>query len=36
MSIWGFFVVMRFPNPDWIALPLLQTVYYVVGARLER
>lgn len=36
MSIWGFFVVMRFPNPDWLALPLLQTVYYLIGARIER
>lgn len=36
LSIWGFFLIMRFPNPDWIALPLLQTAYYVIGARVER
>ena len=35
LSIWGFFLIMRFPNPDWYALPLLETVYYVIGARLE-
>jgi hypothetical protein len=26
---------MRFPAPDWIAVPLLETVYYAAGARLE-
>ncbi len=36
VSVWGFFLVMRFPNPDWIALPLLQTAYYIIGARVER
>lgn len=36
MSVWGFFLVMRFPNPDWIALPLLQSLYYAAGAGLER
>lgn len=36
MSVWGFFLIMRFPHPDWIALPLLQTVYYAAAARLER
>ena len=35
MSIWGFFFVMRFPHDDWIALPILESVYYTVGARLE-
>lgn len=35
LSIWGFFLVMRFPHADWIALPILETVYYAVGARLE-
>lgn len=35
MSIWGFFFIMRYPEPDWIALPLLETVYYTVGSRLE-
>jgi methylene-fatty-acyl-phospholipid synthase len=36
LSIWGFFLVMRFPAPDWMLLPLLETAYYTAGARLER
>ena len=35
LSIWGFFLVMRFPNEDWYILPALETVYYVLGARYE-
>lgn len=35
LSIWGFFVVMRFPNIDWIYIPLLETVYYAWGAYHE-
>jgi hypothetical protein len=35
LTIWGFFVAMRFPHPDWYVLPILETVYYAVGARLE-
>lgn len=35
MSVWGFMLAMRFPNPDWIVLPLVSTVYYALGARLE-
>jgi len=35
LSIWGFFIIMRFPHDDWIVLPLLETVYYAVGARHE-
>lgn len=35
LSIWGLFLVMRYPNPDWIALPLLETVYYLVAMRFE-
>ena len=35
LSIWGFFLIMRFPHDDWIVLPLLETVYYAVGARHE-
>jgi hypothetical protein len=27
---------MRFPHADWFMLPALETVYYVVGAHLER
>jgi methylene-fatty-acyl-phospholipid synthase len=36
LSIWGFFLVMRFPHDDWYLLPALETVYYVVGAHFER
>jgi hypothetical protein len=35
LSIWGFFVIMRFPHDDWILLPLLQTFYYVLGPTLK-
>jgi methylene-fatty-acyl-phospholipid synthase len=36
LSIWGFFLVMRFPHPDWIALPIVETFYYALGAHHER
>lgn len=36
LSIWGVFLCLRFPNADWVALPLLQTVYYGIGARFEQ
>lgn len=36
LSIWGFFLVMRFPHDDWILLPLVETLYYGVGAYYER
>ena len=36
LSIWGFFLVMRFPHDDWYMLPALETVYYVLGAYFER
>jgi phosphatidyl-N-methylethanolamine N-methyltransferase len=35
-SIWGFFLVMRFPHIDWIILPIIETVYYGLGAWVER
>jgi phosphatidyl-N-methylethanolamine N-methyltransferase len=35
LSIWGFFLTMRFPHDDWYLLPTLETVYYVVGAYCE-
>jgi len=35
LSIWGFFLSLRFPAPDWIVLPTLETLYYVIGGRLE-
>jgi len=36
LSIWGLFLILRFPHGDWIALPLLETAYYYLGARAER
>jgi methylene-fatty-acyl-phospholipid synthase len=36
LSIWGFFLVMRFPHDDWYLLPILETVYYILGAYYER
>jgi methylene-fatty-acyl-phospholipid synthase len=36
LSIWGFFLVMRFPQPDWVVLPLLETAYYTLGSYVER
>ena len=36
LAIWGLFFAMRFPSPDWIVLPLLESIYYTAGARLER
>jgi phosphatidyl-N-methylethanolamine N-methyltransferase len=35
LSIWGFFLVARFPHHDWFAIPLVETVLYVIGACLE-
>jgi methylene-fatty-acyl-phospholipid synthase len=35
ISIWGFFLIMRFPNSDWIILPAIQTFYYALGAYFE-
>jgi methylene-fatty-acyl-phospholipid synthase len=36
LTIWGFFVLMRFPAPDWLVVPALETVYYALGAYFER
>lgn len=36
LTIWGFFIVARFPEDDWYVLPLLQTGYYLLGAYLEQ
>lgn len=36
LSIWGFFVIARYPAPDWIAVPLLETLYYAIGAMVEQ
>jgi hypothetical protein len=36
LLVWGFFVVMRFPAPDWYAVPLVESAYYVFISRAER
>ena len=36
ISIWGFFIATCYPRPDWFLLPLLETVYYCLGALLEQ
>ena len=36
LSIWGVFLMLRFPHDDWFVLPLLETFYYTLGARFER
>ena len=36
LSIWGFFIAMRFPRPDWYLLPSLETVFYFLGAYFEQ
>ena len=35
IAIWGFFFLMRFPAADWLAIPMLETIYYVAGAHFE-
>lgn len=35
LTIWGVFLLMRFPHDDWLLIPALETVYYAVGAVLE-
>jgi methylene-fatty-acyl-phospholipid synthase len=34
-SIWGVMLILRYPAPDWIGLPMIETIYYWLGARLE-
>lgn len=36
LSIWGLFLLMRFPHDDWYLLPLVETVYYALGAYVEQ
>lgn len=35
MTIWGFFLIARFPHDDWVLLPILETIYYTAGSYLE-
>jgi len=36
LSIWGLFLMVRFPHDDWYIIPALETAYYALGARIER
>jgi methylene-fatty-acyl-phospholipid synthase len=36
LTIWGAFLILRFPHADWWVLPALETAYYSLGARFER
>lgn len=36
LSIWGLFLMLRFPHADWCVLPMLETIYYALGARYEQ
>jgi methylene-fatty-acyl-phospholipid synthase len=36
LTIWGVFLLLRFPHADWALLPALETLYYAIGATLER
>ena len=35
LTIWGFFVLTRYPAPDWPVLPVLETLFYASIARVE-
>jgi methylene-fatty-acyl-phospholipid synthase len=35
LTIWGLFIAVRFPHDDWAVLPLLETLYYYLGAQIE-
>ena len=35
MTIWGVFLIARFPHDDWYLLPVVETLYYLIGASLE-
>jgi methylene-fatty-acyl-phospholipid synthase len=35
LTIWGVFLILRFPHPDWFLLPVLETMYYAAGTWVE-
>jgi methylene-fatty-acyl-phospholipid synthase len=35
MSIWGIFLLFRYPGLDWYLIPALETVLYILGACFE-
>jgi hypothetical protein len=36
LTIWGLFLIARYPYPDWYALPIVESVYYAWGSHAER
>jgi methylene-fatty-acyl-phospholipid synthase len=36
LTIWGLFLIARFPSPDWPVLPAVETVLYTIGAHVEQ
>jgi methylene-fatty-acyl-phospholipid synthase len=36
LTIWGVFLLIRFPHSDWYWLPTVETLLYSAGAYLER
>jgi methylene-fatty-acyl-phospholipid synthase len=36
MSIWGLFLLFRYPAADWYLIPAVETVFYWLGAYFER
>lgn len=34
-TIWGLFLLVRFPHPDWWIVPAIETAWYALGAVLE-
>jgi methylene-fatty-acyl-phospholipid synthase len=35
LTIWGVFLLARFPHEDWVLLPILETILYIAGTQLE-
>lgn len=36
LTIWGVFLLVRYPGADWWLLPAVETLYYLAAVRLER
>jgi len=36
LTVWGFFLLTRYPNVDWLYIPLVETAYYSLGAYFEQ
>jgi len=35
LSVWGLFILMRFPHEDWYIIPGLETLYYTISSYVE-